>query len=72
MCKPDISLVTFVWVNGTQGNGTIGQDTHLLPSSKDISDHECVNWENLDRWAGAREFNLFRADLLKRPDSNSF
>ncbi|CAD6442489.1 4212a482-96a7-422d-a9ec-35f135570af6 [Sclerotinia trifoliorum] len=68
MCKPDISLITYKWVNGTRGNEVIGQSKSLRPSNKDLSDHECVNWDNVDAWAGEREFDLFRVDLLKRPD----
>lgn len=71
MCKPDVSLVTFKWVNGTQGNGTIGEDTHLLPSSKDMSNHECANWDKLDTWAEEREFNLFHSDLLEYPKASN-
>ncbi|EDN94567.1 hypothetical protein SS1G_10441 [Sclerotinia sclerotiorum 1980 UF-70] len=35
------------------------------------NDHECVNWDNIDAWAEEREFDLFRVDLLERPDPMS-
>ncbi|KAM3087045.1 hypothetical protein ACMFMF_000978 [Clarireedia jacksonii] len=67
MCKPDISLITYRWVNGTRGNEKIGESKAPLPSNKDLSDHECVNWERINSWAEDRAFDLFRLDLLQMP-----
>jgi hypothetical protein len=68
MCKPDISLITYKWVNGTRGNEKIGESKTPLPSNKDLSDHECVNWDRINSWAEDRAFDLFRLDLLQMPD----
>lgn len=62
MCHPDLSPVTFTWINGTYGNGP------LLPTNKDVAMHECANWEKLDNWAGDHVFDLFRLDKLRYPD----
>ncbi|KAF2163208.1 hypothetical protein M409DRAFT_57512 [Zasmidium cellare ATCC 36951] len=62
MCHPDLSPVTFSWINGTYGNGP------LLPTNKDVAMHECANWEKLDSWAGDHVFDLFRLDRLRYPD----
>lgn len=61
MCKGDISLVTFNWINGTEGHGP------LLPTNKDRSPHECVNWDLLNSWAEERYFDLYRVELLRKP-----
>lgn len=61
MCKADISLVTYSWINGTTGTGP------LLPTSKDLSLHECVNWNSINSWAGERMFDLYRLDRLRKP-----
>ena len=61
MCKADTSLVTFHWINGTDGHGP------LVPSNKDHSRHKCVRWDQLNSWASVRKFDLFRVDLLQKP-----
>ena len=61
MCNADTSLVTFGWINGTDGNGS------LLPTNKDYSRHRCVDWNQLDAWADQQRFDLFRVDLLRKP-----
>jgi hypothetical protein len=62
MCHADTSLVSFFWINGTFGEGP------LLPNNKDLSKHQCTNWESLDSWAGRRSFDLFEVDKLRKPD----
>ena len=66
MCKPDLSLVTYHWINNTAQHP---EDPSLrLPTSWDHSLHECANWDALDAWAGARVFDLYKYDLLQRPE----
>ena len=64
MCKPDISLVTFRWINNT---AQYEDPSALFPTNFDSSLHECANWDALDSWASARMFNLYRTELLQKP-----
>ena len=45
MCRGDTTLATFRWKDG-------------LPYSRVYSDHECVNWELLDKWARERMVDM--------------
>ncbi|PLB51573.1 hypothetical protein P170DRAFT_352188 [Aspergillus steynii IBT 23096] len=64
MCQPDLSLVTFRWINNT---AQYDDPAQFYPTNFDRDLHCCVDWERLDRWAGERAFDLFRVDLLDRP-----
>ena len=65
MCKPDLSLVTFHFINNTAQHA---DDPSLqLPTSWDHSLHECANWDSLNNWAGERVFDLYQNDLLRQP-----
>ena len=64
MCKPDISLVTFQWINDTAQHDDAAA---FFPTNFDSSLHECANWESIESWAGARVFDLYQVDLLQRP-----
>ena len=65
MCKPDISLVTFRWIDHTaQHKDPLAR----YPTNTDSGLHECANWDALDSWAGERVFNLFDTDALKKPE----
>jgi hypothetical protein len=64
MCQPDLSLVTFRWINDTAQHE---DKSAFYPTNFDVSLHTCAKWEPLDRWAGARRFDLFDVDLLQRP-----
>ena len=65
MCKPDLSLVTFSWINETAQHA---DPSAQYPTQSDGSLHECVNWEGIEAWAGERTFDLFQTDLLCRPE----
>ena len=68
MCKPDLSLVTFHWIDHTaQHENPAGQ----FPTNRDRGLHECANWNALDAWAGNHVFNLYAVDLLKKPATGS-
>ncbi|EGD95293.1 hypothetical protein TESG_02781 [Trichophyton tonsurans CBS 112818] len=68
MCQPDLSLVTFRWINNTAQHE---DPTEFYPTNFDKDMHYCANWEHLDGWAGERMFDLFRVDLLDRPEKSS-
>jgi hypothetical protein len=65
MCKPDISLVTFRWINDTAQHPD--DPSAYYPTNFDSSQHECMEWESLDNWAGNRAFDLYDVDSLDRP-----
>lgn len=65
MCQPDLSLVTFRWINNTAQHEN---KTEFWPTNFDADLHRCANWELLDSWAGQRAFNLFEVDKLQRPE----
>ena len=66
MCKPDLSLVTFHWINNTAQHAD--NPSLRLPTSWDHSQHECANWETLNAWAGERVVDLYRYELLRQPE----
>lgn len=64
MCQPDLSMVTFRWINNTaQHDDKAG----FWPTNFDVDMHTCANWESLDAWAGERMFDLLEVDKLQRP-----
>ncbi|KAI1770222.1 hypothetical protein F4818DRAFT_274284 [Hypoxylon cercidicola] len=67
MCQPDLSMVTFRWINNTAQHE---DKSEFYPTNFDVSMHRCANWEALDSWTGQRMFNLFQVDLLQRPSPN--
>jgi len=64
MCKPDLSLVTFYWINETAQHA---DPSARYPTQNDDCLHECANWESISAWAGERVFDLYRTDLLRKP-----
>ena len=66
LCKPDLSLVTYHWINETSQHRD--QASLRLPTSSDGCLHECADWQALNTWAGKRAFNLFEYDLLRKPE----
>lgn len=67
MCQPDLSMVTFRWINNTAQHEN---KSEFYPTNFDVSMHKCANWEVLDSWAGQRMFDLFQVDRLQRPAPN--
>ncbi|RYO87812.1 hypothetical protein DL764_008806 [Monosporascus ibericus] len=64
MCQPDLSMVTFRWINNTAQHE---DKSEFYPTNFDVSMHRCANWEALDAWSAQRMFDLFQVDLLQRP-----
>ncbi|KAI0532441.1 hypothetical protein GGR58DRAFT_490209 [Xylaria digitata] len=64
MCHPDLSMVTFRWINNT---AQYEDKTAFYPTNFDAALHRCANWEALDSWANKRMFDLFDVNLLQRP-----
>ncbi|KAL4865662.1 hypothetical protein BDV12DRAFT_174323 [Aspergillus spectabilis] len=56
MCRGDTTLATFRWVDG-------------LPYSRVYSDHECVNWEAIDKWARERMVDMSDYSILSQYSS---
>lgn len=56
MCKGDVSLVTFSWV-----------DNDRAPKPNFEVEHECVNWEKVDNWAKEHRFDIFDETTLVHP-----
>lgn len=65
MCQPDLSLVTFRWINNTAQHPDF--PAQFYATNFDASEHTCAKWEPLDAWAGTRVFNLSNLDQLQRP-----
>jgi hypothetical protein len=65
MCQPDLSMVTFRWINNTAQHD---DKSAFYPTNFDVDEHTCANWQHLDAWTGERMFDLFRVDLLERPE----
>ncbi|KAI8627285.1 hypothetical protein F5Y19DRAFT_442345 [Xylariaceae sp. FL1651] len=64
MCQPDLSMVTFRWINNTAQHE---DKAAFYPTNFDADMHTCANWQHLDNWAGERAVDLFQVDLLQRP-----
>jgi hypothetical protein len=56
MCKADISILTFDWV-----------DNNRKPLPNFEIEQECYNWNTLDEWAGQHSFNVFDNKSLIHP-----
>lgn len=67
MCQPDLSMVTFRWINNTAQHE---DKSAYYPTNFDVDMHTCANWESLDAWAGQRSFDLFQVNHLLRPGPN--
>lgn len=65
MCKPDLSLVTFHWINNT---AQYEDPSARYPTNSDSGLHECANWNTLNAWAGDHVFDLYNTELLKKPE----
>ena len=53
MCKADVSIMTFRWVDAID-----------IPVSSLWSSHECVKWETVEEWANDRRLNLSESGLM--------
>ncbi|KAF4627068.1 hypothetical protein G7Y89_g11085 [Cudoniella acicularis] len=57
MCKADISIVTYDWL-----------DNHRRPFPNFNVQHECRSFEAIDAWAGERRLNIFDNSSLVHPE----
>ena len=64
-CKPDLSLVTYRWINDTAQHPDAPSE--FYPTNFDAGLHECANWDILNDWAGRRRFDLWDLEALDRP-----
>lgn len=65
-CKPDISLVTFRWINNTAQHPE--DPGGFYPTNFDSAQHECMDWKLLNSWAEKRSYNLYNLQALDRPE----
>jgi len=70
MCKPDLSLVTFRWINDTSQHPD--EPEAFYPTNFDAGLHECANWGSLNAWAEERVFDLYNVELLNRPEPANY
>ena len=58
MCQPDLSLVTYDWVD------------YLTEPEPNLNiRHECVDWERLEGWADMHAFSMWdERGLVRRPN----
>ncbi|PYH68546.1 oxidase ustYa family protein [Aspergillus vadensis CBS 113365] len=56
MCKADISLLTFTW-----------DSTDRAPKPNFVIEHECANWDKVDKWAEEHRFDIFDETTLVHP-----
>lgn len=68
MCQPDLSLVTFRWINNTAQFPEY--PAKFYATNFDYSQHTCAKWDPIDKWAGARNFDLMNFDELDRPGAD--
>lgn len=64
-CHPDISLVTFRWINDTAQHRD--EPNAFYPTNFDAGIHECNDWSAINEWAGERRWNLWNLEGLNRP-----
>lgn len=57
MCKADISMVTYDWL-----------DNHRRPFPNFNVQHECRRFEAIDAWASERRLNIFDNSSLRHPE----
>ncbi|GKZ47357.1 hypothetical protein AbraIFM66951_010717 [Aspergillus brasiliensis] len=56
MCKADIALLTFTW-----------DPSDRAPKPNFVVEHECTNWEKVDKWAEEHRFDIFDESTLIHP-----
>ncbi|GLA24466.1 hypothetical protein AnigIFM63326_000513 [Aspergillus niger] len=56
MCKADIALLTFTW-----------DPTDRAPKPNFVVEHECANWDKVDKWAEEHRFDIFDETALIHP-----
>ncbi|KAL9126805.1 MAG: hypothetical protein Q9217_004200 [Psora testacea] len=56
MCKADVSLLTFDWV-----------DNDRAPKPNFAIEHECHNWDRIEEWAKEHAFDIFDETTLVHP-----
>lgn len=57
MCKADISLQTYDWL-----------DNNRRPFANFEIEHDCFNWDSVNNWAKERSFNLYDNETLLHPN----
>ncbi|KAF2198298.1 hypothetical protein GQ43DRAFT_359494, partial [Delitschia confertaspora ATCC 74209] len=55
-CNVDTTIIPFHWVEGK-----------TQPVGMDMAEHQCVDWNMLDSWAGERSFDPFEPGVLVVP-----
>ncbi|KAJ8131022.1 hypothetical protein O1611_g2609 [Lasiodiplodia mahajangana] len=60
ICHGDVNIIAFSWLQDPEHNTTV-------PTMQFGSQHQCINWDKLNRWAKARRLDLFDEELLAPP-----
>ncbi|KAK3988012.1 hypothetical protein QBC44DRAFT_382730 [Cladorrhinum sp. PSN332] len=56
MCNADTTLITMHWL-----------DKHRKPAARDLGEHKCVVWDDIDQWMAKRSFDPLKAGVLMHP-----
>ncbi|PYI09312.1 hypothetical protein BO78DRAFT_405066 [Aspergillus sclerotiicarbonarius CBS 121057] len=56
MCKADVALLTFSW-----------DPDDRAPKPNFVVEHECANWDKVDKWAEDHKFDIFDETTLIHP-----
>ncbi|PWY68020.1 hypothetical protein BO94DRAFT_478610 [Aspergillus sclerotioniger CBS 115572] len=56
MCKADVALLTFSW-----------DPDDRAPKPNFVVEHECANWDKMDKWAEEHKFDIFDETTLIHP-----
>lgn len=60
MCRADVSVIPFTWLVDSEHETP-------APTMQSGSQHECINWDKLERWAKSRRLDLSDEELLVPP-----
>ncbi|KAK4166853.1 hypothetical protein QBC43DRAFT_349569 [Cladorrhinum sp. PSN259] len=56
MCNADTTLITMHWL-----------EKHRKPAARDLGEHKCVVWDDIDQWMAKHSFDPLQPGVLKHP-----
>ena len=57
MCRADATFQTYDWIPDLR-----------IPWANFEVEHECINWDRVDDWAGEHAIDVYEFDYLIHPD----